>query len=427
MKKLILTILILCGAIFGQSRSVIFNTGSPDSLDYGYVIDSTHSAANRIYVANDYVLEAMVFYVTLESINGAINISFREDNNGTPGELINETAEWVYELSPFTNNGYNLIVTTDQCIYLDGNQYYWLTIEANDDETEALWVYSNSSVYTYATSENDVWTSSFGNAGAAGVWAEQIYSVPYDYGDVNFDFVVNVVDIVNLVGHILETNILDDDALEYADINSDAVINVVDVVALINIILSESSTSPNFSLEDINPASEFYSQEIGPSFFDGQVSCYYFGKQGWSTCKARFGVLNDLYNELVSEGIDDVKMMGINGYQYINDTVGCMICDDSCSSSTCDAGPRILPWTQDNDDGINCDDENEGLCTGLDESGDVWDLLDASLRDFIILDKHGVEFARINLTYNNPDPTDLGECSGNYQKIKDLILAARNR
>ena len=81
MKKLILTILILCGAIFGQSRSVIFNTGSPDSLDYGYVIDSTHSAANRIYVANDYVLEAMVFYVTLESINGAINISFREDNN----------------------------------------------------------------------------------------------------------------------------------------------------------------------------------------------------------------------------------------------------------------------------------------------------------------------------------------------------------
>jgi len=280
MKKLILTILILFGATFGQSRSVIFNTGSPDSLDYGHIIDSTHSAANKIYVANDYVLEAMVFYVTLESANGVINISFREDNNGVPGELINETAEWIYELSPFTNNGYNLIVTTDQCIYLDGNQYYWLTIEANDDETEALWIYSNSSVYTYATSENDVWTSNFGNAGAAGVWAEQIYSVPYEYGDVNFDFLVNVVDIVNLVGHILETNTLDDDALEYADINSDAVINVVDVVALINIILSVSAESPNFSLEDINPASEFYSQEIGPSFFDGQVSCYYFGKQG---------------------------------------------------------------------------------------------------------------------------------------------------
>jgi len=119
--------------------------------------------------------------------------------------------------------------------------------------------------------------------------------------------------------------------------------------------------------------------------------------------------------------------MGINGYQYINDSVGCMICDDSCSSSTCDSGPRTLPWTQDNDNGLNCSDQNESLCAGLDGSGDVWDLWDASLRDFIILDKYGVEFARINLTYNNPDPTDLGECSGNYQKIKDLILAARNR
>ena len=33
----------------------------------------------------------------------------------------------------------------------------------------------------------------------------------------------------------------------------------------------------------------------------------------------------------------------------------------------------------------------------------------------------------LNLTYNNPDPTELGECTGNYQKIKDLILAARNQ
>jgi len=134
-----------------------------------------------------------------------------------------------------------------------------------------------------------------------------------------------------------------------------------------------------------------------------------------------------LYNELASEGIDDVKMMGINGYQYINDSLGCMICDDSCSSSTCDAGARVLPWSQDNDDGLNCNDDNAELCSAHDQSGDVWDLWDASLRDLIILDKYGVEFARINLTYNNPDPTDLGECSGNYQKIKDLILAARNR
>ena len=144
-------------------------------------------------------------------------------------------------------------------------------------------------------------------------------------------------------------------------------------------------------------------------------------------CRARFGILNDLYYDLTSEGITDVNIIGINGFQYINDSVSCMICSDECSSSTCSEGPRILPWVQDYDDGTNCNDENIDSCSANDEESDVWDLWDATLRDFDILDRYGIEFARVNLTYNNPDPTELGECSGNYQKIKDLILAARNR
>ena len=120
-------------------------------------------------------------------------------------------------------------------------------------------------------------------------------------------------------------------------------------------------------------------------------------------------------------------MMGINGYQYINDSVDCMICSEECTSSTCDEGPRILPWTQDLDDGMNCLGENIDSCEEGDGDGDVWDSWNVALRDFVILDRNGIEFARVNLTYTNPDPTELGECSGNYQKIKDLILAARNR
>jgi len=119
--------------------------------------------------------------------------------------------------------------------------------------------------------------------------------------------------------------------------------------------------------------------------------------------------------------------MGMNGYPYIEDSVDCMICNEDCTSSTCSDGPRILPWTQDLDDGSNCSNENEGLCLGADDIGDIWDLWDITLRDFIILDRDGTEFAKIYLTYTNPDPNELGECSGNYQKIKDLILAARNR
>ena len=64
-----------------------------------------------------------------------------------------------------------------------------------------------------------------------------------------------------------------------ADINRDGYIDVIDVVGLVNIVLTPTQQNPDFTLEDINPVSEYYGQNIGPSFFNGngQVSAYYFG------------------------------------------------------------------------------------------------------------------------------------------------------
>ena len=124
-------------------------------------------------------------------------------------------------------------------------------------------------------------------------------------------------------------------------------------------------------------------------------------------CRSRFGILNNLYNDLILEGINDVEIIGINGFQYINDSYSCMICDDECS--TC-GEPRILPWTQDID-------ENE------DGQGDVWREWGVTLRDFVIVGRDGQELARINLTYNNPDPDST--CGENYETIKNLILSFR--
>ena len=50
-------------------------------------------------------------------------------------------------------------------------------------------------------------------------------------------------------------------------------------------LLDQNNNSPeyaDFSLEDINPNSEYYAQDIGPStFIDNDfVSVYYFGKAG---------------------------------------------------------------------------------------------------------------------------------------------------
>ena len=282
MKSYYLILILLLNLSFNQTRSVIFNTGSPDDLAHGYIVNSSQSVSNRINVINNYVLEAMAFYMTLNSPSGTINISIREDNNGVPGELVNDTSEWTYDLDPMNLNAYNVIITTDLCIYLDALNFYWWTIKAETDETEAIWAHSNNSYYTIALSDGeDNWETSFSQyAGAGGVWAEQIYDAPFELGDVNFDFLLNVVDVVSIIGHIMESNLLPEEALLYADLNIDGQINVVDIVQLVNTILIPLSPNPNFTLEDINPASEYYSESIGPSFFEGQVSCYYFGKQG---------------------------------------------------------------------------------------------------------------------------------------------------
>ena len=33
----------------------------------------------------------------------------------------------------------------------------------------------------------------------------------------------------------------------------------------------------NYSLEDINPSSEFFGQEVGTSYFENHVTLHYFG------------------------------------------------------------------------------------------------------------------------------------------------------
>ena len=52
MKKIFLIILSLSFVLTQTTRTTIYNTGSPDSLDFGYLIDENHSAANKITINN---------------------------------------------------------------------------------------------------------------------------------------------------------------------------------------------------------------------------------------------------------------------------------------------------------------------------------------------------------------------------------------
>lgn len=58
-------------------------------------------------------------------------------------------------------------------------------------------------------------------------------------GDVNFDGVINVLDIVMVVSEVLNPGGFDDTQMTAADLNSDGMLNILDVVMLVNLILGE--------------------------------------------------------------------------------------------------------------------------------------------------------------------------------------------
>ena len=62
-------------------------------------------------------------------------------------------------------------------------------------------------------------------------------------GDVNSDAIVNIVDIVAVVGYVIDgiipSSVNLEDFLAEADINGDGIVNVVDIVAIVSLILDE--------------------------------------------------------------------------------------------------------------------------------------------------------------------------------------------
>ena len=282
--KLISTILVLAlSCLTGQDRSLIFTTGSPSGTE-GYTIEwdgtSRQSVSDRIYINSNMVLEALKIYATQVTEPAMATVILQADNNNSPGE---EIYSWEVDVSAETHgNNYILIITTDLCIYLDEDNYYWLTLHAADTESQITWLYSNNATFTYTTStdQGTNWEPVItGNCGALSVWAEYIYEPEVDemIGDINADGDVNILDVVLLANAVLTGNYLSE-----GDINGDGMNNVLDIVGMVNIILDGPPTEqlPTWDYVDINTNSEYFGQLIGPDTFNGNVSLYYFGKAG---------------------------------------------------------------------------------------------------------------------------------------------------
>jgi hypothetical protein len=280
--KAIILLLVL-SPLLGQDRSLIFSTGAPDGTE-GHSIEfngiTGTSLSDRIFISNNMVLEALKVYAKASTAPAMAKIILQADDGGLPGE---EIYSWTIDVEEENHgNNYFLIITTDLCIYLDAGNYYWLTLHADDPDSQISWYYSNNATFTYTTSSDlgvNWETPSVGNCGALSVWAEYIYEPEVDemIGDINADGDVNILDVVLLANAVLTGNYLFE-----GDINGDGMNNVLDIVGMVNIILDGPPTEqlPVWAYEDINMNSDYFGEMIGPETFNGNVSLYYFGKAG---------------------------------------------------------------------------------------------------------------------------------------------------
>ena len=276
--KLILTYLslIITLGLSQDTRSTIFNTGTPETDD-GYLISGDNSVADRFSVSSNYAMEAFRITMTMESESAIMTVSIHENLDNSPGEIL---GNWDIVLTSDSVREY-LIYTFQDCILFDAGQSYWLSIKAADDESAAKWTYSPGDFYTYSSSADGQasWETETGYAGSTKIYAEAFYYPPDLTGDINLDNSLNVLDVVMIISFIIGTSEPTDQEFNASDVNLDHSVDVLDVVQIVSSIVN-APPMPSFSLLDFNPNSEYYNTIIGSDFFSGQVSCYYFGKQG---------------------------------------------------------------------------------------------------------------------------------------------------
>ena len=127
----------------------------------------------------------------------------------------------------------DLIVFTD---FPDDVHLSHLKIDQNNDTyLVSLYPQNNNFYFSISSEETNVLVA---NSNYNDIETMNIIfslSINHIIGDLNNDQIVNILDIVILIEHILNPS---DEGLDGADINDDGDVNILDVVQLVNIILN---------------------------------------------------------------------------------------------------------------------------------------------------------------------------------------------
>ena len=277
-------IFIIISWIFSQdSRSTIYHNGNPIGVETANLVYKTESMdvqySNIFSVSNDYFLERFSFYLGFQEYPDSIFIRLQENENQSPGAIIDEWQIIINENYP-NGAGYN-VLTVEDCIQLDADQSFWVTLVSKGNGI-LKWFHTDEdwpNVHSEDGGEN--WSNiSITPPGANIVYGEQIYYQDPIWGDVNSDLIQNVIDVIQMVQYILHEITFTETQAFSGDLNQDGEINIVDILGVVNIILDTTPSMVQWLLEDINTNSPSLGEYIGPETYEGDISLFYFGKAG---------------------------------------------------------------------------------------------------------------------------------------------------
>jgi thermolysin len=182
--------------------------GDPDNINHPYYVPFTN---NPNMFTND---------------NGGVH-----SNSGIPNKVlflvVQGEEHYGINVLPFDQN-INISRQIASTIWYNWNRYY---LEAEDDfliAREKMIQVAND-VYPYYP----MYVQTISNA-----WASVGVGDPLFLGDVNDDSIINIQDIILIVGILLGSYEPNEDQLINADINQDNIIDVLDIVLIINIIFN---------------------------------------------------------------------------------------------------------------------------------------------------------------------------------------------
>ncbi len=237
----VLDIIILIGHILGQEimepdMQELADQNDDSSLDVldivmtvdiilnppGYEISADHSAAVRfpmspIYMNDEYYIHFVSFRLRHEPYAGQVVATVHADDGNSPGEVL---ISYTINLTGDTEREYYVYMTS-ACVGMDFDTYYWMSVGAANDTTDATWLYSQQTYFIQSVSEDGGNTWQEGNYGHGGL------------------------------GRVRAEQVLNSEPFEPQEVE-------------------------HFLLPDLNPNSPTYSELVGPEVYNGDISCYYF-------------------------------------------------------------------------------------------------------------------------------------------------------